>query len=512
MPRRISKTKILERERETMKTNLRPFVLSLAMIAGIIFAGCKNSPSGGITPDSVALTTAIEETTEAKPSHYEADYLPDAKYGGYEFRMVAPSGYGYAYMQFFADVEQETGDVLADAIYKRNRTIEQRYDISIKQIEARDYAHLTSIFQKSANAGTDDFDLCMLISRDAWSMALEGKLLDVNKLPYLDISKPWYSHEVNSEISVNGKMYFAYSDECLNMFTQTVGIMFNKDLVQKLDLENMYNLVKDNKWTMDKFFALSKAATADIDGNGVMDDADRYGIVSEGYGVYPSFWVSSGIKTVSKDENDLLVFTGNNEKLYNILETTYQNIFGGAKIFFDSASKSTANGYFPGYQFENELGLFFVVGIGYIGTLRAMETDFGVLPFPKCDEKQEKYYSRVIDAWINCVPIGCTNLERTSVIMESLAVESKNITVPAYYEVAVRTKYARDEESQDMLEIIHDNMTMDLGDTFYMDAVRNVYMGVFGKKDNHFASAVEKSTPAINKILEKTNNAALALD
>ena len=207
--------------------------------------------------------------------------------------------------------------------------------------------------------------------------------------------------------------------------------------------------------------------------------------------------------------------TGDSEKLYNVLEKVYQNVFGGDKIYFDSfidhawADESRT---FTRKQFEDNLGLFLVAPVDNVPALRAMETDFGIIPFPKYDEAQEKYYSRVVDGWIYCVPSYAPNLERTSVIMEALAVESKNITVPAYMDIALRTKYARDDDSQDMLDIIHANRTMDLGDTFYMDPVRNIYIDVFRAKKDNFASAVEKKTNSVEKQLQKANDAALALD
>ena len=199
----------------------------------------------------------------------------------------------------------------------------------------------------------------------------------------------------------------------------------------------------------------------------------------------------------------------------------HRNIFGGGKIYFDTFVDKVATYQNQGgdtlrrvssRQFEDDLGLFYVTFLGTIPTLRAMETDFGILPFPKYDETQEKYYSRVIDGFIRCVPNFTADLERTSIIMEALAVESKNITIPAYFEIALRTKHTRDDESQDMLDIIHANRTMDLGDTFYMVPVRVIYTNELTAKKNNFASAVEKNTNAVKKVLDKANETALALD
>jgi len=250
-----------------------------------------------------------------------------------------------------------------------------------------------------------------------------------------------------------------------------------------------------------------------------MTDTDRYGILSQTDFFYPHFWVGSGLKTVGKDENDLLVFTGNNEKLYSVLERVSTELFGGEKIFFDGIADKSETYKDPNYrfvsinQFKDDLGLFFLADIFTLPFhFRDMESDFGIVPFPKYDENQDKYYSRVVDGWINSAPNFTENRERTSIIMEALAVESKNITVPAFFEVMLQRKYTRDEESLDMLEIIHANRTVDLGDTFYMEAVRNVYVSVFTSKKTDFASAIEKKMGSIEKALNKANDAALALN
>ena len=490
-------------------------IVILAVFTGFT-AGCGgDSPDKSVSPDAPADPQAgSPPDAETQPVRYTADYLPAADYGGYEFRMVAPVGYENS-ESLLANVEEQTGDTITDAIYKRNRLIEEEYNIKFKQVDVNDYMALTSAFKNSTLAGSDDFDLCMMISRDAWAQALTGAVVPVGRLPYIDITQPWYSHDVNSEITINNKLYFAYSDECLNMFGSALCVLFNKKLVGDLALDNLYGLVQTGKWTADKFFGLAKAAAADLDGDGKMTEADRFGILSQCDTLFPCFWVSSGIKTVSKDAGDFLVFTGDNEKLYNILDKVFQNLFDGEKIYFDSFIErrfAEEERVFTQKQFENDQGLFYVTGVGSVPALRAMETDFGIIPFPKYDEAQEKYYSRVIDGWIYCVPNYAPDLGRTSVIMEALAVESKNITVPAYFETALRTKYARDDESQEMLDIIHANRTMDLGDTFYMTPVRDIYMNVLNGKRNNFASAVERATNSVNRVLEKANEEAAALE
>ena len=493
-------------------------IICLMLISAMVFIiGCGESSN--VSETDFVKETSEPETTELK---YTAAYLPDKTYGGYEFRITVADGNLWD-CTTAAHVDEETGDTVNDAIYQRNLQVAERYNIKFVQNLTPDLETLRVTFNKSTQADSDDFDLCMLISRHAWAAALNGSVVPVHKLPYLDISQPWYSHDVNSEISINNKLYFAYIDECLNMFENTLCVLFNKKLVDDLAFGDIYSLVNENKWIIDKFFDLAKATSADLNGDGEMTDSDRYGILSQFDMLYPCFWVSSEIKTVSKDTDDLLVFTGDNEKLFNLLDKIYRNIYDGEKIYFDTfKDKITSFSYQAGdqtqqrrvsaSQFESNLGLFYVIGVGQIPKLRAMETDFGILPFPKYDESQAKYYSRVIDGWINCVPVTAPDLERTSIIMEALAVESRNITIPAYFETALRTKYARDNESQEMLDIIYAYKTMDIGDTFYYEQVRLIYTDLLVAKRNNFASAVESNFNSINNELNKANETALALE
>ena len=496
----------------TKKTILSAVILTAVLIVGFV-SGCQNNPDENDKTNSPATDLPPDAAAETKPSHYEAGYLPDKTYGGYEFRiMTPPNGYYDNIITLEADVEEENGEILPDAIYKRNRIIEKRYGMVFKSIVVDSYDACLSKFQNSVRAGSDDFDLCMLLPRYAWGQAIEGAVVPVKSLPYLDISQPWYVQNVNNEMYIGGKLFFAYSDECLNLLENTSCILFNKKLVEALGLENMYNLVKEGKWTLDKFFDLAKTATADLDGDGTMTDADRYGIVSTASEFLPAFWSSAAINTIGKDENDLHVFAGQNEKLYSILDKVCGNLYGGQKIYFDGYWDKPKLFSSSAMQFAGDYGLFFSNCLRAVPGLRAMETDFGIIPFPKYDETQKIYHSRAGRGWINCVPSGAPDLERTSAIMESLAVESKNHTVPAYHETMLRTKFLRDDESEEMLDIIENNRFVDLGDTIYALLIADMLSEhIIFNKNTDFVSAIEKNLGKINEALKKSNEAVLAL-
>ncbi len=86
---------------------------------------------------------------------------------------------------------------------------------------------------------------------------------------------------------------------------------------------------------------------------------------------------------------------------------------------------------------------------------RDMESDYAVLPFPKYDENQEKHLSLIATATqMIYIPTTTNDDALTGKVCEALSYYSYKDVVPAYYDVALKNKYSRDENTRDMLEII----------------------------------------------------------
>ena len=456
--------------------------------------------------------------TEAKPERYTPD-LPDIDFGGYEFLAIISTDNIYGPFTF--NVEEENGDTINDAVYKRNRLIEEKYNVVLKQREMDLWA-LESTLKKSVTASSEDFDVCMQIDRYGYSLGYQGYILPAENLPYMDLSRPWYVRDVNESLSVGGKHYIIFSDECLNMYGLNLAICFNKSLVKDLGLESPYELVKSGKWTYDKFAEMCKAAAFDVDGNGVMTDADRYGVLSADNWIPSNFWVCAGIETVVKDGDGVLRLNlAGNTKLLDMLEKAREILFGGEKIYFSNGNDKTStfsvrettygNTDISFQQFESNLGLFFSTLINTIPMMRSFEVDFGIIPFPKANENQERYYTRNGGGFPLMVPAHIENPERTSIIVEAVAAQSKNTTLPAYKEINLRTKYARDEESVEMLDMIFENSFMELGDVMFLDDISRLIVDEIRGKGN-FTSLFEKNEAKFQKVLDKVNDAAAGLN
>jgi len=111
----------------------------------------------------------------------------------------------------------------------------------------------------------------------------------------------------------------------------------------------------------------------------------------------------------------------------------------------------------------NDQFLFFL-GNPPSAKVREMESDYGFLPSPKYNEAQE-YYRHTTSAYnatTLMIPVSCADPNKVAFIQEAMSYESYYTFLPEFYTNFLETKYARDEESVEMLRIIHDAIFYDL--------------------------------------------------
>ena len=217
--------------------------------------------------------------------------------------------------------------------------------------------------------------------------------------------------------------------------------------------------------------------------------------------------VSRDVISIGKDSEDIPQFTLIGDSRFSsiidkIFEVTYDNN-AWFRMTEDSNASMTLN-----TMFENERGLFLNSTFFYISALRNMTSDFGILPYPKYTESQDSYYSRVEGGEIGFIPVTNSSLELTGVMLEALSAESARTVIPAYYEVALKTKFTRDPESADMLDIIFNSRIYDLGDTYWCDFLRDgIFKTMFTDNDRALVSKLESIEGRLNKAIESTINA-----
>nr|MBQ4319420.1 hypothetical protein [Clostridia bacterium] len=160
--------------------------------------------------------------------------------------------------------------------------------------------------------------------------------------------------------------------------------------------------------------------------------------------------------------------------------------------------------------FTEQRSLFTDMNIRNTSLLRDMEDDFGIVPWPKLDESTSDYYSNV-DAGCSAfgVPVTSSDPERTSLIVEALCYLGYKDIIPTYYDVVLTTKYARDETSVAMLDIINRGRVFDIGYYYYetyIGSLNSIGCRMFRAKNYNFASFYAAEESATLEKLETIND------
>lgn len=155
-------------------------------------------------------------------------------------------------------------------------------------------------------------------------------------------------------------------------------------------------------------------------------------------------------------------------------------------------------------MFISGQALFIDMPTFWLEDLRTMDADFGLIPYPKYNEAQEQYYSRIEGCEQTCIPVSnVANLEMTGVLLEAMASDSAQNLVPAYYETLLKSKLSRDNDSEAMLEIIFGSRVFDWGDTIWCPELRDGQFSAMMKNNKRdIASIAAKLEKTMNKKIE----------
>ena len=404
--------------------------------------------------------------------------------------------------------EKETGDLINDATYKRNTYIEEKYNCKFAMdvfLEATGEAQANAIVEKSVKAGDKSYDLLMSHMMEAINTAVKGCFYDIAKFPYIDITKPYWNKGANEGCSIGNKLYVGLSDLSFSTNENLYCMFFNKNLMQNYGVEDPYKLVNENKWTFDKFGEISKVGAVDLNGDGKMDENDQYGYIST---AAVNFLWSGGSHMMKKDEFDIPVIDFMNERTLTIYDKTLA-------IVKNEYTYSKEKEWYTGKaidMFQNGQGIFYGNQLCRVNDLRNTQFDFGIVPYPKLDSAQERYYSYVDGhASMMGIPLNLPKPEWTGMIIEELSYLSYKDILPVYYDVVLNVKLVRDEESVEMLKILFDSKVFDPAYVFAGD-FWTMWNDNINSKKTDIVSVYEKKEASSLKTLQKKIDALLELD
>jgi len=483
-----------------MKKRIISALLLAAMLLTPVLTACSETPAQDETdaPSAGMETAPAADETEAETEESQLiDQVEQKDYNGYEFNYLAVET-GINGTTRFVDemwVEEDSPEVILSATYKRNLFLAERLNVNVAVTPVGD---VPGTIRTSVTSGDNSYDMAGPWKQPALSLALEGHLRDWNTLD-VDYSQPWWSQGAVEKLQVQDYQFLMSGNILISEIDDTLAMVYNKSIGTEYNLEDVYSLVLENKWTIDKFMELTSAVSDDLNGDGEMDTGlDLFGYVQDPASMTNNWFFSSDMMNSYVDESGAFKFNVDGEKVQNMIDKLApyfktDNVYSGLDLY-------------KGLTFFQEDKIYmYAIILRNVELLRDMESDFGVIPYPKYDEVQERYLTHVGSASpILVIPLLNTeDDERLSDILTAMAISSRQYLLPAYYETALKEKMARDPETATMLDIIVDNKTYDIT---YLLGVGLISSGanLITQGSTNFASSWAKLVNRNEKIVQKS--------
>lgn len=488
------------------QNNIRITSLLLALLTvGAAFVSCGDSSNDSNQADT--SPTSQSKSTDTAVTDAIKDNLPELNYGGDTIKI-----YNFGFepaVRRDASGGENSGDVVDDAVHARNLAVEERLGVSLSFTAGSDsWETYPNEVSKMIKAADCPYDLIFMESSQCFRLMLDGNFRELSALPYIDLEQPWwYKAFMDGSAISTDKRYLltgAFSITTLEFASATI---FNKKIYNNLfeDYNELYTLVDEHKWTYDKMIEYCVDAYQDINGNGVADDADQYGLFNRGQQTVNYVSMSTGLTYLKRDSNNLPQLDIYNddsvrwvEKLYRILKE--DNI---------SYRSENINGV---EHFASGRALFFLGQLTeYVDPIvRNMEDPYGVLPMPILDEGMEyRSAAGTVNGESAVIPVTTPEerLDPCAAVLESLSIEAYRTVLPAWYEVALKSKYSDTARDSEMIDVIYN--TIDT--SFIMIADKLLGSGSFfwnmlgdGKRTpGEFASYYETQSKNLQKKWDK---------
>ena len=388
-----------------------------------------------------------------------SDDLPEKDFGGRDFRVVT-------HMKteiLIPEEERNQGDLIKDAKFARNEVVENRFNVNINVVYTGTYSEVSDYVSKTVLSGTDEFDLLMGMAVDTGSLVTKKVFLNWYDIEYINFDKPWWASSNKDELTYNGKCPIAVSDLNHSSITGTYCMMFNKNLAASYELGDIYGLVLDGKWTFDKMREMVKDVYVD-DGNDERDENDFFGLShANGSCVNTYLWAFDNPVCV-KDGDGVPQIAVKTDKINDIVTDIYEMFYNTDGVYFDGSRINEQA--VSGDMFYAKKAIFTITSLGAPTSqkFRDFEDDVGIIPYPKYDESQKDYLT-MADGYhsVLAVPKTVRDTEFVGIITEALSAESWKSLTPTLYEIALKTRYLRDSESKEIMDLIIAGRTFDFG-------------------------------------------------
>ena len=478
------------------------YVLLAAMLTGMISCG-SDAPAGD--------TTAADETAAEVTTSY-LDTISNKTFDGMTLTVIAE----HYESQPTLPPEEQTGDIVDDALYDRDSTVEERLGITIEYVPYEKRGDLRNAVQTAITAGDTLYDAIILSMADGMNkLAPEGYLLDLNTLPSIALDEAWWSQSCRENLTFNDKQYITSGPISLAYYYAPCVIAFNQRLTDEYKIPNLYELALSGKWTLDQFGAITKNVASDVNADGNMTASDDFFAFACDELTGQAFFIGAGGMQTEIGDNGEPKLVMNSAKNVDILDKIISVVADKSMRLLTEGIQmdgSSIAAYNKTWHFKNAATMLMGYNMsGIIQYLRDMEDDYGLIPMPKLDENQSDYltYGSPWGPVGVAVPVTCPTerMEMVGTALEMMAYLSYTNVGPQMFNVTLKEKISRDENSKLMLDIIYSDVIFDLNGIHNFGSTGNLLRScAIGSKENfssQYASSLAKAEEALAQLMDQ---------
>lgn len=487
---------------------MRNCVRLLALLLGLLMLAQTLACTAGT--DVSGSDTQSQETAEDTTAGILPTTLPDTDWEGREFRVLGYENGGYPqFSSFEIYSDGETGEVVNDAVYRRNRAIEEKYNVKISQyLDSHDdmWSATTDHIYTVVTSQEDLYDLVFCNINFAGALARDGMFHDFNKVNYIDFEREYWNPEVNAALSVKNKLFFTSSDFALRDKNRAYILIYNRDLAKDHGFGNIADLVRAGTWTIDKIAEFSKKVAGDANGNGEIDDQDNFGIAMDSYISFATFMIGCENKFLSKTTDDTYELTVYNDRAINSVDKIIKLTESPSEAIYceEWSGKVDYDYWYVANNLFNAERVLFITTFPHELKKYSAECDFeyGIIPFPKYDEQQKKHYTMSdYMSMLFAIPSTSPDPDFAGFMLEALSAASTSTSLQAYYEISCKTKYTYDQESAEMLDILFSGIVYEPAVVYNIGDLTNVYFILAQSRSNTLTSLYkERETMALTDL------------
>ncbi len=442
------------------KARILSLILAIVMLCSVFFVSCGGGEGEGEGAGGGNLI--IEEETQDESKIYDAEIK---NLNDHEFRFVVRDAQTIGLTTHEVYAEAPNGDKINDAVYARNSQLEDKYNCKI--VEDRTSKPHTAL-KDPLTAGEYVADFVFADVRNTRTLAASNLLADLTNVKTIDLTKAWWDSAGFYGMNIAGKTFFVNGDGC-TLDDRACWIMyFNKEYVKEYKANlNLYDEVDAGRWTIDLMYEIMTNTAKDGDGDGAItfDNAeDRFGYIGErGNNLFHVQACGVSLAEVDAQGNWTLPDQPSDEIL-TVWEELRPLITSPTRLVSDKMAQFTAG-----------RGTFYCCNLGTLMNAGKVPFDYGILPLPKLNEQQDKYYNAVSYSQLAayCIPTTVENasdwasngfdsgVEQAAYFLEAFSYYSMQILTPAFYDQVVMKQAVRDDDSPRMLEMALKNKIYD---------------------------------------------------